>query len=65
MCERFNIEVIAIGTDFDGTSSLADIKDIGSLGILFDALKRSGFTSGDIEKIMYKNTERVIRDVLR
>lgn len=59
------IDVVAIGTDFDGTSPLTVIKDIGEMGILSDALKKAGFTSGDIDKIMYKNAERVLRAVLR
>lgn len=59
------IEVIAIGTDFDGTTHVAEMKDIGCIDILFDALKKAGFTSGEIDKIMYKNAERVIREVLK
>jgi membrane dipeptidase len=59
------IEVAAIGTDFDGTSPLTAIKDISCMDILFDALKKAGFTSGEIDKIAYKNTERVIREVLK
>ena len=59
------IEVVAIGTDFDGTSPLAEIKDIGCMGILFEALKKEGFTAEEIDKIAYKNAERVIREVLR
>lgn len=59
------IDVVAIGTDFDGTSPLTVIKDIGEMSILSDALKKAGFTSGDIDKIMYKNAERVLRAVLR
>lgn len=59
------IEVIAIGTDFDGTSHQTAIKDMGEIGILFDELKKEGFSGSDIDKIMYKNVERVIREVLR
>lgn len=59
------IDVVAVGTDFDGTSPLTAISNIGEMGLLCDALKKSGFSSGDVEKIMYKNAERVIRDVLR
>jgi membrane dipeptidase len=59
------VEVIAIGTDFDGTSTLTTLKDIGEISILFDALKKAGFTSEEIDKISYKNAARVIRDVLR
>lgn len=59
------IDVVAIGTDFDGTYNLTAIKNIGEMGLLCDALKKSGFSTGDIEKILYRNAERVIRDVLR
>lgn len=59
------IEVIAMGTDFDGTGPLTAIKDMGSIGILFDELKKAGFSEADIDKITYKNAERVIRDVLK
>ncbi len=59
------IEVVAIGTDFDGTSPLTAVKDIGCMDILFDGLKKSGFTAGEIDMLAYKNAERVIRGVLK
>jgi len=59
------IDVIAVGTDFDGTGPLKYIRNTGELGMLCDALTKEGFSTGDIEKIMYKNAERVIREVLR
>jgi len=59
------VEVIAIGTDFDGTSHLTAIQDAGCMGKLLDVLTKAGFTSGEIDKIMYKNADRVIREVLR
>ncbi len=65
MIKVAGIDVVAIGTDFDGTSPLTAIKDIGEISILSDALKKAGFTSGDIDKIMYKNAERVLRAALR
>lgn len=58
------IEVIAIGTDFDGTNHLTAIKDASYMGILFDALSKAGFKAGEIDKISYKNAERVISEVL-
>lgn len=58
------IDVVAIGTDFDGTSPLTAIKDISHMGLLFDALSKAGFTSEEIDKISYKNTERVMREIL-
>ncbi len=59
------IDVVAIGTDFDGTSPLTAIKNIGEMGLLCDALEKAGFSSGDIEKVMYRNSERVMREVLK
>ena len=59
------IDVIAIGTDFDGTSPLTAIKNAGEMGLLCNALEKAGFSSGDIEKVMYRNTERVMRKVLK
>ena len=58
------IEAVAIGTDFDGTSPLTAIKNTGDMYVLCAALKKAGFREGEIEKIMYKNTERVVRDVM-
>jgi membrane dipeptidase len=58
------IDVIAIGTDFDGTSHLISIKDASYMGILFDALSKAGFRDREIEKISHKNAERVISEVL-
>lgn len=65
MRKTAGVEVIAIGTDFDGTSHLTAIQDAGCIDKLSDALTKAGFTSGEIDKIMYKNAERVIREVLR
>jgi membrane dipeptidase len=59
------IEIVAIGTDFDGTSPLTAIKNAGEIGLLCDALSKSGFSLDEIEKIMYKNAERVMKSVLK
>lgn len=62
---KAGIEVLAIGTDFDGTSPLTAITNTGEMNKLKEALQKNGFTTGDIEKVFYKNAERVIREVLR
>jgi membrane dipeptidase len=64
MTNTAGIEAVAIGTDFDGCSSLTAIKNAGDMHILSHALSKAGFSEGDIEKIMHKNIERVIKDVL-
>jgi len=59
------IDTAAIGTDFDGTTNpLFHITNAGEMGKLCDALDKAGFTEGEIEKVMYRNAQRVIREVL-
>lgn len=58
------IDVIAIGTDFDGTGPLSVIRNTGEIGLLCDGLQKAGFSSGEIEKIMCRNAERVMKAVL-
>lgn len=59
------IDVIALGTDFDGITSELEIKDASEMDKLSDGLEKEGFSIDDIEKIFYKNAIRVIKDVLK
>jgi membrane dipeptidase len=56
--------VLAIGTDFDGTTCTSEIKNIGEMEKLYYALKNNGFSETQVESIFYKNALRVIREVL-
>lgn len=58
------IEVMALGTDFDGISPGLEIADIGEIDKLLTALSKAGFSDDEIDKISWKNTLRVIRDTL-
>lgn len=58
------LDVLAIGTDFDGIDSVVEVKDISEMDKLAVALEKNGFTHDQIEKIYYKNALRVIKDVL-
>lgn len=58
------IDVMAIGTDFDGIKGPLEIKDISKMYLLEDALIKSGLNQNQIEKIWQKNAKRVIREVL-
>jgi membrane dipeptidase len=58
------IDVIAIGSDFDGIESNVEIKDVSEMDKLYDPLKKEGFSDDQIEKIYNKNVLRVIKDVL-
>lgn len=58
------IDVLALGSDFDGISPYTEVKNIGETGKLIAALDNNGFTENEIEHICYKNAERFIRDVM-
>ena len=58
------IDVIAVGSDFDGITGNTAMKDASELTMLIDTLDKSGFTDGEIEKICWGNAMRVIKDVL-
>lgn len=59
------IDVIAIGSDFDGINQQLEMENIGQIDKLISALQKNGFTENEIEKILYQNALRVIRDVLK
>ncbi len=58
------VDVLAIGSDFDGFSGPCEIKNSAELVKIPEALLSVGFTCDEIDKICYKNALRVIRDVL-
>ncbi|MDF2840644.1 MAG: peptidase, partial [Clostridia bacterium] len=58
------IDVMAIGTDFDGTMHSCEIANIGEMDRLASALKQNGFKEEEIDKVFYKNALRVIEEVL-
>ena len=59
------IECLSIGTDFDGIDSKVEIEDISRINKLYHRLQKESFTEYDIEKIFYKNSLRVIKDVIK
>lgn len=58
-------EVLALGTDFDGIGGNLQIPSADKLPLLFEALRREGWSEDLIEKFAYKNALRVIRDVMK
>lgn len=58
-------DCLAIGTDFDGIGGRFEIADCTAMGLLFDGLHRKGWSDGLIEKLAYKNVERVIAESMR
>lgn len=59
------IDIIAIGTDFDGITQNLEIKNAGEMGKLIAELDRQGFTDDDIDRITHKNAMRFIGDVMK
>lgn len=59
------IGCVAIGTDFDGIRGTLEVGSPDTMYLLWDELKKQGFSERDIELIAYKNAERVIKDVLK
>ena len=59
------IDVIALGSDFDGIGCEVEIKDASEMGKLAMQLEREGFKTEEIEKVFYKNALRVIKDVMK
>lgn len=58
------IDILGIGTDFDGFDGELEISGPDEMYRLFDALKADGFSEDELEKIAYKNSMRVFQDLL-
>ncbi|EIW19830.1 MULTISPECIES: dipeptidase [Pelosinus] len=58
------IDIVALGTDFDGIEYQLEISHLGNIDKLIKALVCNGFTTGDIEKICYKNAISIIKECL-
>ena len=58
------IDVLAIGSDFDGIDCELEISDISKIHLLIDALRENAFSEDQIEKLFYKNALRVFNEVL-
>ncbi|SHH59451.1 membrane dipeptidase [Caloranaerobacter azorensis DSM 13643] len=58
------IDVIAIGSDYDGISCELEICNISKMDKLLYVLEKNGFSSEEIEKIFFKNAKRVIKEIL-
>ncbi len=60
------IDVVSLGSDFDGIDSREyEISHIGDIDKLVQGLYKSGFKTGEIEKICYGNNMRIIREVMK
>ncbi len=58
------IEVLGLGSDFDGFDTNEELPGAQSMELLWGALRGAGFSEGQLDKIFYQNVMRVYRDVL-
>lgn len=59
------VEVLGLGSDFDGIETNEDLPGAQSMGALWEALSRAGFPEDQLDKIFYKNVLRVYGDTLK
>lgn len=65
MVNKAGIESVGFGSDFDGFDGGSEVADASMMPMLIDALAKAGFTYDQIEKIAWRNSLRVVRDVLK
>jgi membrane dipeptidase len=58
------VEVMGLGSDFDGIPNEVEIKDASQMAKLSDRLLKNGFGFDEVEKIFFKNGLRIIKEVL-
>lgn len=58
------VEVLGLGSDFDGIDTNEALPGVQSMGRLWDALHKAGFKETELDKIFYGNVLRVYRQVL-
>ena len=57
-------DVLAIGTDFDGfDEGVSEIAHMGEMGLLYETMRRKGFSERQMEKIWYGNAMRIIKEL--
>jgi membrane dipeptidase len=59
------IDVLALGSDFDGISTPVEFEDCSKMNILYSGLIKNGFSEDEVDKIFYKNAMRIIRDIMK
>lgn len=64
LVEIGSIDVVALGSDFDGIDGALEIVNASQMQKLVHALVEHGYSNEDIEKICYKNVLRVYKEVL-
>ena len=58
------IGCIGLGSDFDGITSIVEMSDCSSIGLLADEMSRQGFTISEIEAVFHGNVLRLYQELL-
>ncbi len=64
IADKGGIDVVALGSDLDGIEGDIEIDSVEKMHHMFHGLKKVGFNESEIDKIMYKNAERIVKEVL-
>lgn len=57
------LECAALGTDFDGIGGELEIRDPLQMELLFEGLRKAGFSQDEVEQIAWKNAVRVLKEI--
>jgi membrane dipeptidase len=60
VADRIGVEHVALGSDFDGATVPAALGDVAGLPRLLDALRATGFSEAELERIAWSNWRRVL-----
>ncbi len=58
------VEVLALGSDYDGIMNPVEMEDASQMSKLSDGLLKNGFSYNEVEKLFYGNALRIIKEVL-
>lgn len=58
------IDILALGSDFDGISTPVEFEDCSQLHQLYYGLIKNGFSEDEVDKIFYSNTLTFIKGIL-
>ncbi|MBQ7916017.1 MAG: dipeptidase [Firmicutes bacterium] len=58
-------DLVGLGSDFDGIDTAPQMQNCAGMQQLADQLAHDGFTTGQIEKVFYKNVLRVFEEILK
>ena len=61
LLQRLGPTRVALGSDFDGATMPAAIRDAAGLPVLLEAMRARGYSEEIIEKIAWRNWVRVLK----